>query len=285
MIKRILILFLFSFLQLNWVSGQNLDNSLLWKIEGQGIKTSYLFGTFHLLPQKDFLLKEKVTKAFKEAEIIMMELDMDDPTMQRRMMNSSRLTEGNTLEQFLNPEEINKLEEALGKSMGMTFEQVNNLKPFMVLSLIIPSLIDDSPASYEKSLLQMALDQGKEVKGLEKVEYQISVFDQIPYEDQIKDLLELINQKTAMKLIFDEMIQSYKDEDISEIYSLTKTYVSSKEELNLLVAERNGEWIPKIIEHSSSTSIFYAVGAAHLAGRSGLIPRLRAEGFKVTAVN
>ena len=36
------------------------ENSLLWKIEGNGLKTSYLYGTFHILPQADFELKEKV---------------------------------------------------------------------------------------------------------------------------------------------------------------------------------------------------------------------------------
>jgi len=61
-------------------------NSLLWKIEGKGIKTSYLMGTFHMLPQKDFLLKDKVKNAFKASDQIVLELDMDDPTMQSKMM-------------------------------------------------------------------------------------------------------------------------------------------------------------------------------------------------------
>ena len=45
---------------------QQNDKSLLWKIEGNGIKTSYVFGTFHMLPKKDFILKDKVKKALND---------------------------------------------------------------------------------------------------------------------------------------------------------------------------------------------------------------------------
>ena len=40
------------------------QNSLLYKVEGENIKTSYVFGTVHMLPKEDFLLEEKVKTAF-----------------------------------------------------------------------------------------------------------------------------------------------------------------------------------------------------------------------------
>ena len=40
-----------------------LENSLLWKIEKEGHKTGYLFGTIHLLSEEQFVIKEKVQKA------------------------------------------------------------------------------------------------------------------------------------------------------------------------------------------------------------------------------
>ena len=42
----------------NSAYGQETENSLLYKVEGKGIKTSYLFGTIHVLPSSDFELKE-----------------------------------------------------------------------------------------------------------------------------------------------------------------------------------------------------------------------------------
>ena len=31
---------------------QEKESSLLWKVEGNGIQPSYIFGTFHLIPQE-----------------------------------------------------------------------------------------------------------------------------------------------------------------------------------------------------------------------------------------
>lgn len=56
----------------------NDDNTLLWKIEGNGIKTSYVYGTFHLLPQKDFHISDEAKKAIEASDQFVMELDMDD---------------------------------------------------------------------------------------------------------------------------------------------------------------------------------------------------------------
>lgn len=64
---------------------ENDENSLLWKISGNGITTSYLMGTFHMMPNKDFEVKEKVKKAFEASEQIVLELDMDDPSMMTQM--------------------------------------------------------------------------------------------------------------------------------------------------------------------------------------------------------
>lgn len=269
-----------------WVRAQpqTLASSLLWKVEGESIQTSYVFGTFHLLPQEDYFLKESVVAAFNDSELIVMELDMDDATLQKRMMNRATMTDGTTLDKYINPEEQEKLEEILSDDMGMGFEQVNSMKPFVVASMLIPSFIEGVPASYEASLLQLAFDQDKEVRGLETVEEQIETFDKIPYESQVEDLLAMLNDKTTMMLLFDELIQAYKDEDINEIYRLTKTYMNGKEELQVMVTDRNRSWIDKIGEISSGHKTFYAVGAAHLGGRHGLIHLLKAEGLQVTPV-
>ena len=67
------------------------QNSLLYKVEGDNIKTSYVFGTMHMMPKKDFLLEEKVKNAFTTSDLVVMELDMDDPGMQTEMMKYAML--------------------------------------------------------------------------------------------------------------------------------------------------------------------------------------------------
>lgn len=41
------------------------QESLLYKIEGKDLKTSYLFGTFHMLPKDDLEIKQKVNDGLK----------------------------------------------------------------------------------------------------------------------------------------------------------------------------------------------------------------------------
>ena len=55
---------LFTLLHLSFfcISQEN-SNSLLWKITGSNInKTSYLYGTIHMVKKEDFIIKEKVKK-------------------------------------------------------------------------------------------------------------------------------------------------------------------------------------------------------------------------------
>ncbi len=60
---------------------QNNDNSLLWKVSGNGLeKPSFLFGTFHLLCRQDIHFSEQLKKAVNYSNEIYMELDMDDPS-------------------------------------------------------------------------------------------------------------------------------------------------------------------------------------------------------------
>ncbi|MEM6724077.1 MAG: TraB/GumN family protein [Bacteroidota bacterium] len=76
---------------------QKTPNSLLWKIEGKNIHASYLYGTFHILPEEDFLLKEKVKTAFGASEQLALELDMDNPQLQAELFQHIAMTTDQTL--------------------------------------------------------------------------------------------------------------------------------------------------------------------------------------------
>ena len=114
------------------VHAQKLDNTLLWKIEGDSIETSYLFGTFHMLPQEDFELKDKVKSAFRESDQVVMELDMDDSGMQMEMMKNIQMKDGQTLDKLISEEDLGLLDEQLQQAVGLTAAQVNTFKPFML---------------------------------------------------------------------------------------------------------------------------------------------------------
>ena len=134
-------------------------SSLLWKIEGNGIKTAYLYGTIHMLPQSDFDLKDKVINAFSESEIIIMELDMDDPGLQAEMMKLAPMRNGNTLEKILSPEDYSRLKEELA-AKNIPIEAVQSMKPFMVSAIFLAGLIEGTPASFEGAFVENGAGTG-----------------------------------------------------------------------------------------------------------------------------
>jgi len=260
-------------------------NTLLWKIEGNGIKTSYLFGTIHMLPQKDFELKEKVKKAFNASEQIVMELDMDDPGLQMEMMQQMNMKEGHTLKALMKEEDYKKLDGILTKSMGAGVQMFNTMKPFVISSMLIQNFIEGQMASFEQTFVAMAKEKNKEVLGLETATEQLSIFDRIPYKDQVEDLSEMLNEEEKMKAIFADMIKWYKEEDYNRLYEYTKDYMDDAHELELMLGARNRSWIPKIGKLAKEKTTFFGVGAAHLGGEIGVLALLKDAGYQVTPVH
>ncbi len=266
-------------------SGQEESNSLLYKVEGNGIKASYLYGTIHLMPATEFELKEKVEKAFNESEQIVLELDMDDPSIPASMMQGALMTDGTTLDKLLTEEEYQMLDKELKASMGVGLETFNSMKPFFLSTMLMAKLVGEQPASYEGTFVQMAMANEQEILGLETVEDQLGVFDKVSYESQAEDLMEMFTEEEEMKELYKKMIEAYKAEDSETLYELlVEGYDGNQEEIGYLLDDRNQKWIPQFKVFSADKTTFYGVGAGHLEGELGVINLLRKAGYTVTAI-
>jgi uncharacterized protein YbaP (TraB family) len=55
------------------------DNTLLWKISGNGLeKPTYLFGTIHMLCAEDAVLSDNMKKAISACDEVYFEVDLDN---------------------------------------------------------------------------------------------------------------------------------------------------------------------------------------------------------------
>lgn len=260
-------------------------NSLLWKIEGDGIQGSYLFGTFHVLPQADFELKEKVKKALVSTDQLVMELDMSNPNFQMELMQNASMKQGMTLDQLFNKKDYQRLDQMLKETVGTGAEQMNTFKPFMLSSLLLKRFVGEQPASFESVLTTIATQQNMKIGGLETTADQMNLFDKIPYSDQASDLVEMMDNEEETMAMFSKMIKLYKDEDVEQLYDESSSYFDRPGELELILLNRNQKWIPSIGEMAAKQSTFFAVGAGHLGGKKGLISLLKKEGYTLTPVN
>ncbi len=283
--KKILIAFLFFGLLVTSIFGQEKSNSLLWKIEGDSIQTSYIFGTIHMLPQEDFLLKDKVKNAFNKAEVVYLELDMDNPSFMQDMMKYSMLEKGDELKAHMDSTEYVFLNQYMNKNVGVGLKQLNKFKPLSLTSMIMTTLMGKQLASYELTFINMVKEAKKDLKGLETIESQIAIFDKIPYDEQIDDIIKMLKSPEETKKLYANMITLYKAEDIAKLFeSMDDYFDNDKEMMKSLLFDRNENWVKQISEISKKQKVFYAVGAGHLGGKKGVVQLLKSIGYKVTPV-
>ncbi|MFT4771346.1 MAG: hypothetical protein ACI83L_002790 [Cryomorphaceae bacterium] len=281
--KHLLILlsnffFLFSF-------SQDLSNSLLWKVEKEGMNSSYIFGTIHVLPKADFELDEKVKIAFGDSEELVMEMDMTDPTLQTKMFQMINMSDGMTLDQLLTEEQYEMLSKKLQSIAGVPpLAMMNGFKPFMVATMMISEYVSNDPASFEMTLMSMAAAREMPVSGLESIEDQMAVFDSIPYSDQAEDLMDMVVKDGEMRELFADMVMQYKAEEINALYTTTAEYMASEEEMKFLLYTRNQNWADLLETRLGQKTLFIAVGAAHLGGEKGLITLMTKQGYELTPI-
>ncbi|MEM7551367.1 MAG: TraB/GumN family protein [Bacteroidota bacterium] len=258
------------------------DNSLLWKVSGNGLeKPSYVYGTIHIICPDDFLLTEETKEAVAESEQIIMELDFDDPEMTAKFQQLSVSTDGLNLKDHLDEAEHEMFNTFFKSRYGITMDQLGVMKPIALLSMVLPAGMDCAqPASYELSFLQMKGE--KEILGLETVEYQIGVFDEIKLEEQVGWLKEYIGDLEILKSEFDEMTDVYLKQDVEELHDLVLSSPQFSDYADALLYKRNANWIPKLEEMMKEKSSFIAVGAGHLGSDKGVLALLKAEGYDVS---
>jgi len=265
---------------------QNLEKSLLWKISGNGIKeASYLYGTIHITC--DAMLPQKAIKALEATDQLYLELDMDDPTLQQSMMQGMMMKDGKTMTSLATEEDFKIVDAFLQKQLGYSAKMLNTIKPFMVSAMLYPKMINCEMQSVEQKLIDVTKEQKEEVFGLESVAEQLNVFDAIPYDVQMNELVktaktDLEKDKKEMELF----MAIYKSEDINAMYKATQeseNEITSKFE-ELLLSNRNKNWIPIIEKIAKEKATFFGVGAGHLGGELGVIQLLRKQGYTVEAV-
>lgn len=275
------------------VAKDTLPNALLWKIEGNGLnKSSYLFGTIHIIPKEDYFLPAGFEKAFSETENVVFEIDMaemNDMSSLMGLMGSLMMNNGMSLDQLLTTEEYSKVSEYF-EEMGLPIFLLNRVKPMFLsvlteLNMDMTDIQSDMLVSYENEIFEMAKKENKTTGGLESMEFQLSLFDSIPYQDQAKMLVDAIQNLDAPEEAYDQTNDMYKDQNIQGMVEMINSDEGIGGFENLLLDNRNKAWIPIMESIMQTKSSFFAVGAGHLAGPSGVISLLRSKGYKLTPVS
>ncbi|GAA0877167.1 TraB/GumN family protein [Algoriphagus jejuensis] len=280
--KLVLLLHVLLFI---WLPSFGQDNSLLWKVSGNGLQgPSYLFGTIHLICKEDFRIANRVEEAFEASEKIVMELDMSDPKLQSKMQGLSLNPGMKNISEDLDASEVKLINDFLRESYGVGLEQLGILKPFVLSTMVLmKSFPCEELEGYEVSFTSKAMESQKPIIGLETPEFQLGIFDQIPAEIQLSELIKIIQDQSAAD-DFRQLTAAYLREDTEALYDLMVAEAMMAEYREVLLDNRNKAWVSILANEMVAQSLFVAVGAGHLGGDQGLISLLRKAGYQVDPI-
>jgi len=263
------------------------NNTLLWEVSGNGLAApSYLFGTFHMLCKDEIKFSDALKQAVSNAAEVYMELDMDDPAVLLGGLSMMSMKGGKKLKDILTEDEYKRVEIFFKDSLKSSLNMFQGMKPLLLTSLVYPKLMPcASVSSVEEQLVKLAKQNKKEVRGLETMAFQASVFDSIPYKEQADELIKTIDSLSKSKRLFDSMAGAYKSQNMALLeHMLTDDDFGMEGSQDVLVNKRNENWVVQLKDIMKKEPVFVATGAGHLPGQHGLIALFRQQGYTVRPV-
>jgi uncharacterized protein YbaP (TraB family) len=259
---------------------------LLYQITGNGLtQASYLYGTIHMLPKEQFELSPSLKRAFDAAATIAMEVDLNMSGAEKiAIAQKVLLPEGKSLKDYMAEQDYIQLKMYCMDSLQWNegkFERSSKLKPMFFSSILMQESMSKM-ASYEMEFNKMAKKKNKKTIGLETIDFQLGLFDQLPMQTQVDMLKKDYNSDLKT---FDTLLTCYLQEDLEKLNILMNAETAAYPEFNeLLLINRNKSWIAPMDTQMRKESTFFAVGAGHLGGPQGVISLLRSAGYTVTAI-
>lgn len=255
----------------------------LWRAQGVN-NVVYLLGSIHLLREQDHPLPTVIDAAYEDAEVLIMELDMDDidgMATQQLFNQSGVLRDGTTLRDLMG-EELYRRAEIAAEASDIPIEMLASSEPWLAaITVEMMSLyrIGFNPTlGVEMTMLSRAVRDGKRVDGLEAVEEQLAFLDGLSLTAQRDMLLQTLEDSAELRESIDEMIHAWRYGDIAFLESgLLDSYKGHDELIDALLTQRNRRWVTQIGELLDDRDDYLViVGALHLVGDIG-VPRLLAE--------
>ena len=259
--------------------------SLLWNVSGKKMKSpSYLYGTIHIQDARVASFDTTVLNALNRCEAFAVEVLLDEIDM-RGIQKAMMMPEGKSLNTLLSQEDFALLDSICKSKLGVSAIFMNGMKPFFVSSTLQQlDLRQDAEDALDLFLLKRARECGKVCYGLEEYMDQIRAIDAISLEDQADMLRQFLHDTAQVSQDFEDMLEAYLRFELDSLEKMTKDTALPKKFEKVLVSKRNVTMAKRFVAISGEHTLFCAVGAAHLAGKKGLITLLRKKGYTVEPV-
>jgi len=270
----------------------------LWRAT-RGTADLVLAGTFHLDDPRHDSVMARLGPLLDRAQILLVEAGPAEETALRERMAAdpgTMLESGSSiLFETLPPDERNRLAEAL-LQRGIPGSLAERLRPwFLSMMLAIPPCalpVAARNAGLDKRLMELAEARNLPIRALEPFDTALRLFDHLSIEEQIamiRNALLFEDQAADLLHTTSEAFFAGQTRLIWELNRhLSDRLPGADPEANAadfarmeeaLMAQRNRDWLPLLVESAESGPAFAAFGALHLSGEAGVLALLEAQGF------
>jgi uncharacterized protein len=266
---------------------------VFWKVEGDADNgRAWLLGSVHF-GTGDHDYDPAIDRAFDASEVLVMEVapeELSDVRMTQVLLERGLLEGGQTLADVLSPATYTRLELALA-AQGQSLFLFERMKPWvLVLTLASQQLAQQGYHPHEgvDRHFQQRADGRLPILGLESVEDQIAIFDELSFELQEHVLLEML-EKIDEPSSADLLVRAWRLGDLEVLEALVLGDLGKDPEVDAtyeaLYFRRNHrmtEQISALLEGGGA--YFVVVGTGHMLGTEGIPALLAERGFEVRRV-
>jgi uncharacterized protein len=259
----------------------------LWSLKGK-TNTVYLLGSVHFLNAAE-QLPSALEDAYREAEVLLMEIDMDDLDpleAQQVTLELGMLPDGQSLQQQLGQPTYAKLE-TRAREVGMDPAVLNRFQPWfagmtlMQLQLMKMGLTPTS--GVEQRFTTRATADKKPIHGLETLREQLGMLAGLPDKQQREFLLYSIEDADRMTEEIDDLLSAWRRGDSQALAKLLAEGFERYPDLyRPLTTDRNRRWLSQVEGLLDDREDYLVVvGTLHLVGKDSLIDLLQGKGHRV----
>ena len=281
---------------------------ILFKIERNGVRPSYVLGTFHVNDERVTTLPEPIAEALASTRSLTLELILgaDMTARFRRHMLGGR---GRSVEALVGGRDLERLIE-IGAKYGLKGWHVRQMKARVFWWLLgrQPAEVDidtgdeteqageteeavEEEAPFLDYALQIAaIARGARVYGLETVEEQLGIFDRLSEEEQGLMLAVTGWNWKGEPGDIEPMLKTYLARDTATFYAEMQASIDADSTgataryYELMIDVRNQNMVVRMLDRLQDGNAFVAVGALHLPGEKGVLRLLEKYGFQVSMV-
>jgi uncharacterized protein YbaP (TraB family) len=268
----------------------------LWTVHGrQG--TAFLFGSIHVLPANINWKTQQLLSAMRHSDVFVFEIPLDRATedreeaqrIQKDIMDvHGLLPPGQSLRGLLPAAQTSDYDLALAK-LSISPGYIDRLQPWLAAMVLESAQLrqadEGAMTGVDVQVYAIASRMKKQTQGLETLEQQLAM---VTPEEQSAGLDEL--DATVGEAVhggevgkYRALVDAWERGDLHTLDNIAVKGLSRNPSMKkALLDDRNARWalqLESMLEQPHT--YFVTVGAAHLAGSSGVPALLRAAGYKV----